>query len=120
MSLVGITDSEAFVAATNHTVLAATALASCTLAAGTWLVLAARLHLLPRTRLHFLLNFSTGLLLALVFGLVAGAYEAVFDPWHYVSFWCSPPPPLFRYWLLGIPVLTTTVHALAHRSRRPT
>ena len=120
MSLVGITNPEAFVAATNNTVLAATALASGTLAGGTWLVLSARLRLLTRTHLHFLLNFSTGLLLALVLGLVAGVYEAVFDPWHHVSFWCSPPPPFFRYFLLGVPVLTTTVHAVVHRSRRPT
>ena len=120
MSLVGITDPEAFVAAMRNTVLAATALASGSLAAATWLILSTRLHFLPRTRLRFLLNFSTGLLLAVVFGLVAGVYEAVFDPWHHVSFWCSPPPPIFRYWLLSVPVLTATVHAVGHRSRRPT
>jgi hypothetical protein len=119
MSFVGITDPDAFMAATQHTIWAATALASTSLVGATWALLNLRLRLLPRTRLRLLLSFGTVLSLLGCLAVVGWLYAAVFDPWHHVSAWCYPPPPFFLNVVITTPAIVTVVHVLTHRSRRP-
>ena len=119
MSLVGIADPDAFMAATQRTIWAATALASTSLGAATWGVLNLRLRLLPRTRLRPLLSFATVLSLLGSLAVVGWLYATVFDPWHHVSAWCYPPPPFFLNVVIATPALVTVVHIVTHSFRRP-
>mgnify|MGYP003382507554 CR=1 FL=1 len=119
MSLVHISDPDAFLAATQRTVWAATVLASATLTGTTWALLSLRRRLLPRTRLHLLLSFATVLSILSTLVAVGWLYSTVFDPWHHVTAWCYPPPPFFLNIVIATPAVVTVFHVAAHRSHRP-
>jgi hypothetical protein len=112
-------DGNAYLVALHRAEWAISTLACATLAAITWALLSLRRHLQAGARWAPLVTALTVVGLAASFVGVFYLFLLAFEPFAQVPVWCQPPAPQFAYLLVGTIPVTTIIHLLVGRHRRP-
>ena len=112
-------DSNAYLVALHRAEWAISTLACATLAAITWALLSLRRYLQAAARGALQVTVLTVVGLAASLVGVFYLFLLAFEPFAQVPIWCQPPAPHFAYLLVGTIPVTTIIHFLVGRYRRP-